>query len=155
MRLNKRILMVAVALCAAIACATSPSGATAVTAIRATTSFGFCLGYCRTTLEITEAGITYIEEAPRGDLPAVRRTAALSSSEWEALVDAVDRRAIEALPETIGCPDCADGGAESLEVTGADWRKGVTFEHGATIPQLQPLLSRVRTLRTRFPPTPR
>lgn len=155
MRLYSRLFIVAVALGAAIACGTSPSAATAVTTIRSTTSFGFCLGYCRTTLEITEAGLTYIEQAPRGDLPTVRRTGAVSASEWQALVAALDRSKIEALPETLGCPDCADGGAESIEVVGPDWRKSVTFEFGATIPDLQPLLDRVRALRGRFTPATR
>lgn len=155
-RLYSRLVIVAVAACAAIACAASPSGATAVTAIRATTSFGFCVGYCKTTLEITSDGLTYVEEATRsGDLPPVRRTAPVAASEWQALVEALDRNKIEALPATLGCPDCADGGAESIEVVGADWRKSVTFEFGANITELQPLLDRVRTLRQRFTPANR
>ena len=149
------ILIVAAAAAGSLACSSSPTGPEGVTVIRATTSFGFCLRYCKTTLEITEAGLTFVEEAPRGDLPTVRRTAAVSASEWQALVAALDRSKIEALPETLGCPDCADGGAESLEVVGADWRKSVTFEFGATIPELQPLLERVRALRGRFTPATR
>ena len=155
MRISPRLSILAAALAAA-ACTSSPAGPDEVSVIRATTSFGFCLGYCKTTLEITADGLTYIEEATRsGELPPVRRTAPVSAAEWEALVAALDRGKIEALPETLGCPDCADGGAESIEVIGADWRKSVTFEFGATIPELQPLLERVRTLRSRFPPTGR
>jgi hypothetical protein len=158
MRLIPRVLILI--LCGAafgsLACASSPAGADDVAVIRATTSFGFCLGYCKTTLEITPDGLTYVEEATRsGELPPVRRTAAVSASEWEALVAALDRSKIEALPETVGCPDCADGGAESIEVIGAGWRKSVTFEFGATIPELQPLLERVRVLRGRFTEAPR
>jgi hypothetical protein len=150
MRLSPRFWILAAALAAA-GCTSSPAGPDAVSVIRATTSFGFCLGYCKTTLEITAGGLTYVEEATRsGELPPVRRTAPVSSSEWDALVAALDRSRIETLPETLGCPDCADGGAESIEVIGPDWRKSVTFEYGATIPELQPLLERVRTLRARF-----
>lgn len=158
MRLISRVLILVLITTAggSLACTSSPSGPDDVTTIRATTSFGFCLGYCKTTLEITEAGLTYVEEATRsGELPPVRRTAPVSAAEWQALVAALDRSKIEALPERLGCPDCADGGAESIEVIGADWRKSVTFEFGATIPELQPLLERVRTLRSRFPPTGR
>jgi hypothetical protein len=153
MRFSPRFLILAVAVSGALGCSSSPSGPDAVTVIRATTSFGFCIGYCKTTLEITSEELVYVEESLRGDLAPRRRTAPLSSSEWNALVAAVDRRTIEPLPETIGCPDCADGGAESLEVVGADWRKSVTFEHGARMPELQPLLDRVRMLRERFIPT--
>src|SRR5262245_60665508 len=100
----------------------------AVTTIRSTTSFGFCIGYCRSTLDITSQGMVLVEESPRGDPPTRRNTAAISASEWQALVDAVDRRRIEAVPLTVGCPDCADGGAESLEVVGSDWQRRVTFD---------------------------
>jgi hypothetical protein len=155
MRSSPRFLILAAALAAA-GCTSSPAGPDEVSVIRATTSFGFCLGYCKTTLEITSDSITYVEEATRsGELPPVRRTAPVSASEWQALVAALDRSKIEALPETLGCPDCADGGAESIEVIGSDWRKSVTFEYGATIPELQPLLERVRTLRGRFTEAPR
>jgi hypothetical protein len=149
-------LILAAAASGSMACTSSPTAADDVSVIRATTSFGFCLGYCKTTLEITSDQLVYVEEATRsGELPPVRRTAAVAASEWEALVAALDRSKIESLPETLGCPDCADGGAESIEVVGPDWRKSVTFEFGATIPELQPLLDRVRTLRSRFTPTPR
>jgi hypothetical protein len=129
----------------------TPPDAGAVTTIRSTTSFGFCIGYCRTTLDITSQGMVLVEESPRGDQPTRRRTAAISASEWQALVEAVDRRRIEAVPLTVGCPDCADGGAESLEVVGADWQRRVTFDFDARMPELQPLLDRVRALRQRFP----
>ena len=152
MRFSPRFWILAAA-CGAMACGSSPSAPRAVTAIRTTTSFGFCAGYCQTTLEITSEEMVFVEESRRGELPTRRRMARLSSSEWSELIDGVDRRAIDTLPDTVGCPDCADGGAESLEVIGADWQKRVTFEHGAKMPELQPLLARVRTLRSRFSPS--
>jgi hypothetical protein len=125
-----------------------------VNVIRSTTSFGFCLGYCKTTLEISAEGIVFLEEATRpGSLPPVRRTAPITAVEWSQLTDLVDRRAIESLPPTVGCPDCADGGAESVEVVASDWREQVTFELGARLPELDPLLTRLRAIRERFPPT--
>jgi hypothetical protein len=134
------------------ACGTSPTEADGVAAIRAETSFGFCIGYCKATLEIRAREMVLTEESTRGDpLPLRRRSAAISAEEWNRLVGAVDRPRIESLPERIGCPDCADGGAESLEVVGSDWRRRVEFEAGASIADLQPLLERVRALRSRFP----
>jgi hypothetical protein len=123
--------------------------------IRSTTSFGFCWGYCRTTLDITPTEMVFVEDGWRDEVPVVRRTARVSSEEWQALLSAVDRSRIEPLPARIGCPDCADGGAESLEVVAGDWQKTVTFEYDAALPQLQPLLERVRVLRRRFPLTRR
>jgi hypothetical protein len=155
-RLARTLTLIAgvtLAACSTESRVAGPTDPVPVTAIRTTTSFGFCLGYCRATLEVTANGMTYIEESPRGGLPPVRRTAEVSASEWRLLTESVNRAAFEALPATVGCPDCADGGAESLEVLSRDWQRGVTFEFGATIPQLEPLLERMRMLRGRFPPT--
>ena len=126
MRLLRAVFALTVA--AATACSTSPVSPDAGTALRTTTSFGFCGGYCRATLDITPDEMVYLEEARTADLPAVRRTLPVSASEWKSLVDALDRSAFERLPPTVGCPDCADGGAESLEVIGPDWQRRVTFE---------------------------
>jgi hypothetical protein len=148
------VLLLAAVLAGSAACNSVVPAPDEVDAIRTTTSFGFCLGYCRTTLEVTADGMVFIEESTRqADLPRVVRTAPISAEEWSRLVEAVDRAALEALPATVGCPDCADGGAESVEVIGTDWRDQVTFEFNASLPELQPLLSRLRGLRERFPRT--
>ena len=147
-------LLLGAVLAGSAACTSVAPGADGVSTIRTTTSFGFCLGYCRTILEVTAEGMVFIEEPTRqADLPRVVRTAPISAEEWRGLVEAVDRAALEALPPTVGCPDCADGGAESVEVIATDWRDQVTFEFDASLPQLQPLLSRLRPLRERFPRT--
>ena len=86
------------------------------------------------------------------NLPVQRLTAALSSQEWEQIAAAAAAAKIDALPETIGCPDCADGGAESLTIVGLKGTKTITFDHGAAIAEAQPLLEQVRALRTRMMP---
>jgi hypothetical protein len=144
---------VTIAACSSSTRVAGPADPVAVTAIRTTTSSGFCLGYCLATLEVTASGMTLLEESPRGGLPPVRRTAEISTSEWRQLTVSVSRASFEALPATVGCPDCADGGAESLEVISRDWQDGVTFELGAAMPQLQPLLEMMRSLRGRFTST--
>lgn len=157
-RLTRTLISIAGVVIAACSSSTDtrvsgPADPVPVTAIRTTTSFGFCLGYCRATLEVAADGMVFLEESPRRELPPVRRTAEISASEWRQLTEAVNRAAFEALPATVGCPDCADAGAESLEVLSPDWQDAVTFEFGAATPQLQPLLDRMRTLRGRFTPT--
>lgn len=126
----------------------SPTEATSVAQIRATTSFGFCSGYCRTSLEITSDEVVYVKEGWRGE-PPVRRTMRLTPSEWRDLARTVDRRAFDTLPAVIGCPDCADAGAEAL-IVGPEWQDSVTFDYGADLPALQELLDRVRAIRARF-----
>jgi hypothetical protein len=56
------------------------------------------------------------------------------------------------LPTVIGCPDCEDGGEESLTIVSAGQFHSVHFEYGEAIRQAQPLLDRVRALRTRLTP---
>ena len=131
----------------------SPSGPSgSIATIRSTTSFGFCIGYCNTSLEITSAGMVFVEEPRTADpaYPTKRTTAPITAAEWQALLDAVDRPKLEALPDTIGCPDCADGGAESLQVNGSDWQEKITFEYNKPVDGVQSLLDRVRALRQRF-----
>jgi hypothetical protein len=127
-----------------------------ITKVASTTSFGMCAGYCKTTLEISEKEAVLTREAwGRGagaNLPLQRLTAALSSQEWEQIAAAAAAAKIDALPETIGCPDCADGGAESLTIVGPKGTKTITFDHGAAVAEAQPLLEHVRALRTRMTP---
>jgi hypothetical protein len=148
--MKTRLASLAVLILSLSGCGKTPTDATAIATIRATTAFGFCVGYCRTSLDITAEQAVFVKQSLRGELPDVRRTLPITAAEWKGLVDAVDRKRLEALPAVVGCPDCADGGAESVEVVGADWRKGVSFDHGANLTELQPLLGRVRAVRNRF-----
>jgi hypothetical protein len=115
-----------------------------------------CAGYCKTTLEISEKEAVLTREAwGRGagaNLPKQRFAAPLSVQEWQDIAAAAAAAKIDALPERIGCPDCADGGAESLTIVGPGRNKTVTFDHGAALAEAQPLLDRVRALRTRMMP---
>ena len=138
------------------ACTTAPVPEQAqVRQVVSTTSFGMCVGYCSTRLELSEAGavLTRSSRGGRGgaSLPDQRFAAPLSAGEWQEIAQLAANARIAALPDTIGCPDCADGGAESLTISGAQERT-ITFEHGATIAQAQPLLERVRAMRTRLTP---
>ena len=147
--------IVALALIVA-ACDGVSSAPAGVSKIVSTTSFGMCVGYCKTTLEISEGGAVLTREAwGRGagaNLPTQRFTSALTPQEWQELASLAAAAKIDGLPERIGCPDCADGGAESLTITGARGAKTITFDHGANIKEAQPLLDRVRALRTKMMP---
>ena len=122
----------------------------AVGVIRSTTSFGFCIGYCRSTLEISAERATYRLVDPRSELPDLERTVPMTAAEWQDLRSAVSRAQLEALPAVLGCPDCADGGAESVEVVADGWSRAITFEYQAPAAQLQPLVDRVRAIRQRL-----
>lgn len=149
----RRFALVAVVSLCSLACnGEGPDSPTAASAalIRSTTSFGFCLGYCRSALEIEADRATYRLFDDRGDRPDLERTVPLTATQWQELASALSREQMQALPAVIGCPDCADGGAESLEELTDGWSRAVTFEYGAALPELQPLLGRVRSLRDRL-----
>ncbi len=115
-----------------------------------------CVGYCTTRLEISEGQAVLVREARGGrggqDQPEQRFSAVLAPSEWQAIARLAANTNLDELPPVIGCPDCADGGAESLTIASAGKSRSVSFEYGATIEQAQPLLDRVRALRTRMTP---
>jgi hypothetical protein len=159
MNILRKILIIIASSLALSACdttATQPGPATSpVTRIVSTTSFGMCSGYCRTRLELTETQFVLIREpGGRGapNLPVQRFTATPAAGEWQQLATLAASTGLAGLPETIGCPDCADGGAESMAISSTGGEKKVTFDHGADIRELQPLLTRVRDIRTSLAP---
>lgn len=129
---------------------TTPSGA--ISLIGSTTSFGFCApsSYCTTRLEARADGALYVAESR--NLPARQARISLSSAEWQGLVNALDETRLRALPAVVGCPDCADGGAETLTAVVNGRSTTVTFEYGRDLPGLEALLRRVRALRERAAP---
>ena len=52
-----------------------------------------------------------------------------SSEEWDSLTHLIDPDAFLALDSVIGCPDCADGGAEWIEIEYGDQSHKVSFEY--------------------------
>jgi len=137
-------------------CVSAPSSLGQVRQIVSTTSFGMCAGYCNTRLEISEGQAVLVRSGHgRGvaDLPEQRFQATLTPGEWREIATLAGKANLDALPETIGCPDCADGGAESIRVArAASPGRTVTFDYNASIEQAQPLLERVRALRQRLTP---
>ena len=158
MRMHVRFgLVVAAALALGVAaCSEATTAAGGVTQVVSTTSFGMCVGYCTTRLEISDGQAVFVREARGGrggqDLPEQRFTSALDPSEWHEIARLAAAAKIDGLPEVIGCPDCADGGAETLTIVGGRGTKTIKFDHGANIKEAQPLLDRVRALRTKMMP---
>ncbi len=154
MRLNSGLIIAAVLVLAACNDSVVPQTGR-IDRIVSTTSFGMCVGYCKTRLEITQAETVLVREpGGRGgtNLPVQRLTGKLDAGEWQELSRLAEAAKFDGLPPVIGCPDCADGGAESLEVSGPSGIRTVSFDHGAKVEPLQSLLDRVRELRGRLTP---
>lgn len=93
------------------------------------TSFGECIGYCQTELTLTAASITYTLRSQVTMQPDRRYVSRMPPGLWRDLTARVAAIRFEALDDVYGCPDCADGGAEWVEVHEGLFAKRVTFEY--------------------------
>ncbi len=125
--------------------------------IRTGTSFGMCVGdKCRKEYVFngTSATLTHSGNGRGNPTPAKTCQKQLSAQDWNALKAAVDLSMFNRQPEVIGCPDCADGGAEYIELEQGDSKHRVTFPYGQTIPGFEPLVNALRKQRSQFDSCP-
>lgn len=124
------------------------------TVVKYGTSFGMCVGPCRKemTLKNDGASFTVFYNEGRGATGGDPKTYTekLSADYISSIKNNVDFEAFKKLGEVIGCPDCADGGAEWVEITKNDSRYKVTFEFGEDVKEIAPLLKLLREKRQYF-----
>jgi hypothetical protein len=107
--------LIALALAFALpACASGAATPPAnVTRIVSTTSFGMCVGYCTTRLEITEGEAVLIREArggrgaPDPSAQPQRFSTPLTPAEWQEIQRLAAATDLTTVPDVVGCPDCA------------------------------------------------
>lgn len=120
--------------------------------IRTGTSFGMCTGYCQSDYTFNGTSVTLTQNGTRtqAQSPAKTCQTTLSAADGEALRALANFDAFSSKPATLGCPDCADGGAEYIELQTGDRKHRVTFEFGKTIPGFEPLVNALRRQREGF-----
>ena len=116
------------------------------TNISSGTSFGLCVGYCKTTVIINDINVKAVAINNDENNPQLSYEGAISENERDRIMSNID--SIFSLPDTVGCPDCADGGAEWIEYTKGNTSKRVTFECGQPINELNTLLEIIRPIRS-------
>lgn len=92
-------------------------------------SFGECIGYCHEELSISDEESTYIKQNSDTAKPDLFYNLDNTEDAKESLFDAIDLNTFTELANVIGCPDCADGGAEWIEITQGEIHHKVTFEY--------------------------
>ncbi|GAB3546715.1 hypothetical protein [Spirosoma fluminis] len=124
--------------------------------IRTGTSFGMCVGYCFTDYELSGTTLTLTQTAPRTptEYPTKTCQSTLTTENWQALQSLADFETFSKQPDTLGCPDCADGGAEYIELQRGDQKHRVTFEFNQTIPGFESLVNALRQQRESFKTCP-
>ncbi len=134
-------------------CGSEPAGLDSDQAeLRWGSSFGMCGGYCRRELEISRGGMRLTTSSwDPAHYPTKVEERPLPAGAWDALDAALRQSQLERLDSVYGCPDCADGGAEWVELAAPDLKKRVAFEYGKAPSPLQPLLDRIVELRAQFP----
>lgn len=123
-------------------------------------SFGFCAGPCVQYFSLGQQNtktIFSVEYRNMDVLPDnVQKDGIksyndeLTANQYDAILSAVDEQNIINLAGTYGCPDCADGGAEWIELykNGQSYR--VNFEYGKTVEGLETLINLLRTNRQKL-----
>jgi len=117
--------------------------------VRTGTSFGMCVGYCRNDYEFKQTAVTLTRNDIRKSLTQTCQTT-ISEADWIAIKSAANFQEFSKQSERLGCPDCADGGAEYIELQLDDQSHRVTFEYNATIPGFETLVDLLRKQRNAY-----
>lgn len=80
------------------------------------TSFGMCGGYCINGLTLTSGNQTFKSTSWNDSLEPKKYSAKFSAEKWQLINSKIDAAAFFKLAPVFGCPDCADGGAEWVEI---------------------------------------
>lgn len=127
----------------------SPSQATSsLEQIEYGLSYGFCRGYCDHRLSITAERMRLVHKAfgepEKYPEQVIEKPTPVQT--WQKLNRQASFQTLQSLPERVGCPDCADGGAEWIALQQAKSSKRVTFEPQAGLPQQAELLAELRKM---------
>ncbi len=109
------------------------------------TSFGACAGYCIQTLELID-GKAVKTVIPRVNPNLEEKSCEKPIDSFVPISSMVDLESFAKLEETIGCPDCADGGAEWIEITTSEGSKKVTYEFGEAPSAIKSFIKDLRKL---------
>jgi len=106
------------------------------------TSFGMCVGYCTNSILLRSGTVMYSRSGWNDQVTPIKCTENMTRISWESFKKIVDLNEFFSLPEIIGCPDCADGGAEWVEIENFSGKKyRVTFEYGNAPEELKDVVS--------------
>ena len=145
----KILLVFAVAIFSFISCAVSTKKRE-ILSVKHGSSFGMCNGYCFKENTYTPEDFIHYEKAfgrtNPNDFPEKMDSISISPKEWEDIISKIDLEKFYTEQETIGCPDCADGGSEWIEIATTDKIYRVTFEFGQPSEGLKSIYSALRKL---------
>lgn len=150
-----KIVLISLMLMGLAQCSEQPSvitDAAESVVIRSGTSFGMCIGYCNKDMELVGTKALFAKSSLRDPAKYPTRTCTkmLTESKTANLNALAQFNEFRKQPEVIGCPDCADGGAEYIELQVGTLRHRVKFDYGKTIPGFETLVKELRVQRDLF-----
>lgn len=151
MRVSIRGMVLAMA--AVAACSGNPADGTAGSdvAIVQGMSYGMCVGYCWSEL-VVEGNSAVLMETSRDSVRYPRRTRSIeiTSAQWQRIQSLAETSVMSEVEGTHGCPDCADGGAEWVELRMGGRAVRATYEAGRDLAPIASLQAELRSIRQRF-----
>lgn len=128
--------------------------------IKSGQSFGFCIGKCHAEMTIKGQNVDFLVKERNFESGVLEKKEyaykeVLSTQKVSDIEKIIDTQKFFNLNEVYGCPDCADGGSEWIEIITADDKtKKVTFEYGKSVPEIEKLIKLLReereTLHTKY-----
>jgi hypothetical protein len=115
------------------------------------TSFGECTGYCLRNINLKSDSTTYTRSGWIDTIKTITCTTITDKFYWHTLKRDFNSDSFMALPGIIGCPDCADGGAEWIEIVLTNgYRHRVTFKYQSEPDLTKNYIIRLRELLAQF-----
>ena len=117
-----------------------------ITQLNYGTSFGECIGFCKREVTLKSNKATYNCYSWYPTTQTITKTDSISNTALDSVCK-LNTTSFFLLPETIGCPDCADGGAEWLELKmlSGETHK-VTFEYFKEPDFIKPQIEKLRKI---------
>jgi hypothetical protein len=149
----KTILSFVFLLLATSSCSSNPAGEAAAgdVSIAQGKSYGMCVGYCWSEVVVSQDSARFTETS-RDSVrnPPRRRALAISAAEWQRLESLAQPSKLTQVEGTHGCPDCADGGAEWVELRTNDRTIRAFYEANKDLAPIATLQAELRAIRQRF-----
>ena len=115
-------------------------------------SFGECIGYCFTSIKIESTDVKFLLSSweSSSKYPDINVTVQISLDEWNDLINSINFIIFRNMDEVIGCPDCADGGAEWIEITTDKLQHKITFEYRNEPDEVKDYITQLRDLMSTY-----
>ena len=112
-----------------LSCAQDSPTASSARVVDAGSSFGFCIGPCRTELQLSGESLA-VRVTDRTGNQAIAQNRGRLTSRGSARLAGLSASLPDNLLEQYGCPDCADGGASWLTVARESGTRRTEYEYG-------------------------